>query len=110
MASKKPRGGDGDLDLLDRNEDKEKLKPPSKYKIIYHNDDKTPMQLVTMSLMDIYGYDGRTAQMLMIRVHEGGRAVVKDNLSKEIGETKLAKTKKFFHAFGYDLNCTLEEQ
>ena len=110
MASKKPAGGDGGLDLLDKNEDKEKLKPPSKYKIIYHNDDKTPMQLVTMSLMDIYGHDAKTAQMLMIRVHEGGRAVVKDNLSKEVGETKIAKTKQFFLAFGFDLKCTLEQQ
>jgi len=109
MSSKGSKGGGG-LDLLDKNEDKEKLKPPSKYKIIYHNDDKTPMQLVTLSLVEIYRHDPKTAQMLMVRVHEGGRAVVKDNIPKDIGESILAKTKQFFTAFGYDLNCTLEKQ
>jgi ATP-dependent Clp protease adaptor protein ClpS len=112
MPSKKGQsgGGKGALDLLDKNEEKEKLEPPSKYKIIYWNNDVTPMQLVTLSLIEIYGYPKRRAEELMIGIHESGRAVVKDNLPKQIAETKRDKTLGFFQMFGYPLKCTIEKQ
>ena len=64
MSKKKKSPGKGSgsgVDLLDKNESKNKLVPPSKYKVIYHNDDYTPMELVVISLIAIYNMDSKTA-------------------------------------------------
>ena len=53
MAQKKKikKGDSGaGVDLLDRDKAKNRMKPPSKYQVIYYNDDYTPMDLVTISL------------------------------------------------------------
>lgn len=112
MAQKKKDFGTGGAgtDLLDRNEDKEKIKPPSKYKIIYYNNDHTPMNVVVISLMTIYRHDEETATKLMFSVHEKGREIVKNGLSKEIAETLVDKTIRWFRSIGYPLECTFEKE
>lgn len=107
--SKKPSDNGTGLDLLDKNEEKEKLQPPSKYKIVFYNDDFTPMQYVVIALMQIYNHDQNTATELMLAVHEKGREIVKDGLSKEIADTKVEKTISFFRRLGYPLRCVAEQ-
>ena len=96
-------------DLLDRDESKEKLVPPSKYKIVYYNDNVTPMDYVVISLVRIYKHDMETAHQLMMNVHEKGREVVKNGLSKEIADTKVEETLSFFRRLGYPLHCEAEK-
>ena len=52
-----------------------KPKPPRKYKVIYHNDDYTPMQFVTWSLMEFFNKTEIDAQSLTLQVHKVGSAV-----------------------------------
>ena len=52
-----------------------KLKPPRKYKVIYHNDDYTPMEFVTWSLMEFYKRTEIDAQSITLEVHKLGCAV-----------------------------------
>ena len=52
-----------------------KLKPPRKYKVIYHNDDYTPMEFVTWSLMEFFNRTEIDAQSLTLAVHKLGSAV-----------------------------------
>jgi len=112
MAQKKKiKKGSGDgVDLLDKNESKNKSHPPSKYKVIYHNDDYTPMELVTISLIFIYRLTPPTANEIMLKVHQSGKAVVQGGLSKEIAETKVNKTIQFFKENGYPLLATIEKE
>lgn len=107
---KKTDQGGGGVDLLDKNEDKEKLKPPSKYKIVYHNDDFTPMNLVVISLVHLLNHDAKTAYQLMMAVHEKGREIVKSGLSREIAETKTQRVVQFFRENGYPLLATYEKE
>ena len=112
MSKKKKSPGKGSgsgVDLLDKNESKDKVEPPSKYKVIYHNDDYTPMDLVVISLIAIYRLDSTTAYKKMLEVHEKNRAIVQTGLSKEIAETKVNKTINFFRAHGYPLLATFEK-
>ena len=113
MSKKKKSPGKGTgsgVDLLDKDETKDRVKPPSKFKIVYHNDDYTPMDLVIISLMAIYRLDGNTATRKMLEVHEKGRAIVQNGLSREIAETKVNKTIQFFRSQGYPLLATYEKE
>lgn len=52
-----------------------KPKPPRKYKVIYHNDDYTPMEFVTWSLMEFFNKTEIEAQSITLEVHKMGYAV-----------------------------------
>ena len=52
-----------------------KPKPPRKYKVIYHNDDFTPMEFVTWSLMEYFNKTEIEAQSITLEVHKMGYAV-----------------------------------
>jgi len=107
---KTDKGGGSGVDLLDKEESKDKVKPPSKYKIVYHNDDFTPMNLVVISLVHLLNHDAKTAYQLMIAVHEKGKEIVKNGLSREIAETKTERVVQFFRENGYPLLATYEKE
>ena len=48
---------------------------PRKYKVIYHNDNYTPMEFVTWSLMEFFNRTEIDAQSLTLQVHKVGSAV-----------------------------------
>ena len=48
---------------------------PRKYKVIYHNDNYTPMEFVTWSLMEFFNRTEIDAQSLTLAVHKLGSAV-----------------------------------
>ena len=48
---------------------------PRKYKVIYHNDDYTPLEFVTWSLMEFFHKTEVDAQSLTLKVHKVGSAV-----------------------------------
>ena len=52
-----------------------KRNPPRKFKVIYHNDDYTPMEFVTWSLMEFFNRTEIDAQSLTLEVHKVGSAV-----------------------------------
>ena len=52
-----------------------KRNPPRKYKVVYHNDDYTPMEFVTWSLMEFFNKTEVDAQSLTLQVHKLGSAV-----------------------------------
>ena len=48
---------------------------PRKYKVIYHNDNYTPMEFVTWSLMEFFNRTEIDAQSLTLQVHKVGSAI-----------------------------------
>ena len=52
-----------------------KRNPPRKYKVIYHNDDFTPMEFVTWSLMEFFNRTEIDAQSLTLEIHKLGSAI-----------------------------------
>lgn len=108
---KKPdKGGGSGVDLLDKDKAKNKIKPPSKYKIVYHNDNFTPMQLVVISLMHFFRRDSQAAYQIMMQVHEKGRGIAQGGLSREIAETKCDRVVQWFKSQGYPLLATFEKE
>ena len=64
-----------DRDGSDTVKKTKKPKPPRKYKVIYHNDDYTPMEFVTWSLMEFFNKTEIDAQSLTLQVHKEGSAI-----------------------------------
>ena len=84
------------------------LKEPSKYRVILHNDDYTPMDFVVDILMSIFSKSFEEAEIIMWRVHEKGSAVC-GVYTFEIAETKVEQVKTKAREMGYPLLATLEE-
>ena len=112
MAERKKTDKDGGsgVDLLDKEKAKNKIQPPKKYKVLYHNDDYTPMELVVISLIAIFHRSQPDAFEIMMHVHEKGKGIAQGGLSKEIAETKTNRVVQWFREQGYPLLATFEPE
>lgn len=84
------------------------LKTPSMWKVILHNDDFTPMDFVTMVLVDIFNKTHEEAEQLMLTVHHQGKANV-GLFTKEVAVTKATQVRMVAEAHGHPLEATPEE-
>ena len=55
---------------------KQKITEPLKYKVIFVNDDQTPMDFVVDLLIQIFKHSQESAKDLTMKIHEEGSAVV----------------------------------
>jgi ATP-dependent Clp protease adaptor protein ClpS len=106
--SKKGNAGSG-LDLIDKEKAKKKVKPPSKYQVIYYNDDFTPMDLVVQSLIAFFHKSAISAIGIMMHVHKKGKGIAGGPYSKEIADTKAAIAVEFFRSKGHPLLAKSEK-
>jgi ATP-dependent Clp protease adaptor protein ClpS len=86
-----------------------KFSPPSEHKVIYLNDDVTPMDFVIESLIDIFDHDLSSAELLTMKVHKEGSAVVAV-LPFEIAEHKGIETTLFARKQGYPFQLKIEPE
>ncbi|MDC9598274.1 ATP-dependent Clp protease adapter ClpS [Xenorhabdus anantnagensis] len=91
-----------------RDEAKQKLQPPSMYKVILNNDDYTPMEFVVDVLQKFFSYDVERATQLMLDVHQKGKAVC-GIYTAEVAETKAAQVNMYAKEHEHPLLCTLEK-
>ena len=112
MAQKQKTNKDGGsgVDLLDKEKAKNKVKPPKKYKVVYHNDDYTPMELVVISLVAFFRRSNEDAFQIMMHVHQKGKGIAQGGLSREIAETKCNRVVQWFREQGYPLLATFESE
>jgi len=106
--SKSGGGGTG-VDLIDKQKEKQKVKPPSKYQVVFYNDNFTPMQLVVIILMDVFRYSVDKSSAIMMEVHQKDRAIAGGPYSKEISETKANKCIDVARSMGYPLLAKSEK-
>ncbi len=108
--SKDKKRSSGGVDLLDKEKEKHRVKPPSKYKVVFHNDDFTPMDFVVIALIAVFRKSTEEAFRIMMNVHEKGRGIAGGPYSKEIAETKVAKVIDFARQNGHPLKATFEKE
>ena len=97
------------VDLIDKEKSKDKVKPPSKYKVIMHNDDYTPMDVVVAILVSIFKKTPEIAVKLMMDVHTKGKGIA-GVYPKGIAETKIDKAMTFTRSFDLPFLLTLEKE
>ena len=89
--------------------DREKLGRPKKYKVVFYNDDYTPMELVTLILMSVFNRGRSEAESIMMKVHKQGKGVA-GVYSKEVAETKVTTTRMYAREAGYPLHAETEPE
>ena len=105
-TEKKRKEGTGHgVDLQDR----QKVEPPNKYKVVLHNDDYTPMDFVIVILMDAFNFSFQKATAITMQVHEQGKGIA-GVYSKEIAVMKVKRCNQIARTEGHPFLITMEEQ
>ena len=74
--------------VREKEEQKHRMKEPSKYKVVMLNDDFTPMEWVVKLLVEYFGKSTEQANSIMMQVHKGGKGIA-GVYTKDIAETKM---------------------
>lgn len=83
------------------------LQPPKLWKVVFLNDDKTPMEFVIGVLTEIFKHNEVQAKEITLEIHNTGSAVV-GVYSHEIAEQKGLDTTSAARQNGFPLQVTIE--
>jgi ATP-dependent Clp protease adaptor protein ClpS len=98
---------DHDSDVVVK--DRIKVKKPSLFKVIIHNDDYTTMEFVVYILTTVFSKSEDEATQIMLGVHKKGTGIC-GVFTHEIAETKQYKVMTLAKSEGQPLMCTIEEE
>ncbi|WP_354624729.1 ATP-dependent Clp protease adapter ClpS [Psychromonas sp. MME2] len=88
---------------------KTELVPPSKYNVLLHNDDYTPMDFVIEVLQRFFRLNHEKATEVMLNVHYKGVGVC-GIFTAEIAETKVAQVSRYAQQNEHPLRCSMEKE
>lgn len=88
---------------------KVEIKEPGLYKVIFINDNKTPMEFVVSLLVELFKHSEDTAHALTLKIHEEGSGVV-GVYSYEIAEQKSLEATSLCRDNGFPLRIKVEEE
>lgn len=97
-----------DVDIKIDEKIKREITQPSKYKVIFLNDDQTPVEWVIGLLTEIYKHSQTAAEQITMTIHTEGSGVV-GIYSFEIAEQKVAETISVSRNHGFPLQVKMEE-
>jgi ATP-dependent Clp protease adaptor protein ClpS len=84
------------------------IQPPKLWKVIFLNDDKTPMEFVIELLTTIFKHTLDNAKNLTLEIHNTGSAVV-GIYTHEIAEQRGIDATEIARLNGHPLQVTLEQ-
>jgi ATP-dependent Clp protease adaptor protein ClpS len=82
---------------------------PKRYKVIFLNDDKTPIEFVMELLMSVFRHTEETAKDITLKVHNEGSAVV-GIYSFEIAEQKGVEATHLARQAGFPLQIKIDPE
>ncbi|MCC2604564.1 ATP-dependent Clp protease adapter ClpS [Planctobacterium marinum] len=87
---------------------KQKVQPPSMFKVLLNNDDYTPMDFVVEVLMQFFNLDAEKANQIMLTVHYRGKAVC-GIYTADVAETKVMQVNQYARKHQHPLLCSMEQ-
>lgn len=97
-----------DTDVILDEKIKITVSEPKKYKIVFLNDDKTPMDFVVGLLTGLFKHSDEVARAITLKIHEEGSGVV-GIYSYEIAEQKALEATGISRENGFPLKIKVEE-
>ena len=82
---------------------------PSRYRVVFKNDDVTPMDFVVYVLKTFFNYGGEDSLAKMMEIHNNGSAIIGVYTYSE-AETRKELTDKLSMRYNYPLKVVLEEE
>ena len=102
-----PEQGETASDVVLKEE--KKLKHPSLYKVLIHNDDYTTMDFVVVILRKYFNKSKTEADQITLSIHHDGVGVC-GIYTYEVAETKCQKVIFSSRQKGHPLKCTIEKE
>jgi ATP-dependent Clp protease adaptor protein ClpS len=88
---------------------KVRITEPKKYKVIFLNDDKTPIEFVIEILISVFKHSQETAKEITMTVHNEGSAVV-GVYAYEIAEQKAAEAVTLSRSNSFPLQIKVDQE
>ncbi len=88
---------------------KQKIQEPKRWKVIFLNDDTTPMDFVVGVLTEIFKHTQETAKDITLEIHNTGSGIA-GIYSFEIAEIKAVEATQLARANGFPLQIKMEEE
>lgn len=85
------------------------VQPPKMWKVIFLNDDQTPMEFVIDLLTSIFKHSDADARNLTMEIHTSGRAVV-GVFGHEIAEHKAMESTLLARSNSFPLQIVIEAE
>ena len=98
-----------DVDVKIDEKIKVSITEPKKYKVLFLNDNHTPIEFVIELLMVIFKHTADTAKEITMKVHNEGSAVV-GIYSYEIAEQKGTEATQVARASGFPLQIKVDQE
>lgn len=98
-----------EAEIVKKENTKNKIKEPKKFRVIALNDDITPMDFVVAVLVNIFNHDENTAVNLTQQIHQEGSAIV-GTYSYEIAEQKGIEATELSRNNGFPLQFKIEQE
>jgi ATP-dependent Clp protease adaptor protein ClpS len=86
-----------------------KVKEPSLYRVLLHNDDYTSMEFVVLVLIHVFNKSIEESTRIMLNVHNTGIGVC-GVYPHEVAETKVETVHTLARENGFPLKCTMERE
>jgi ATP-dependent Clp protease adaptor protein ClpS len=84
------------------------MRAPSKFNVVFYNDNVTTMEFVILVLMSIFHKSFDEARNLCLSIHENGKGIA-GTFSHEVASQKRDETINAARANGFPLQCEIEE-
>lgn len=97
-----------DTDIIIDEKIKIEVKEPNTYKVIFLNDDYTPMDFVVSLMVEIFKHSEQTAHQITMKIHEEGSGVV-GQYYYEVAEQKALEAASIVKQHGFPLQIRIEE-
>lgn len=101
--------GEGDTGTVTVTRTGRKLKKPSLYKVLFHNDDYTTREFVVFVLRSVFHHSEDEAVRIMWHVHTNGVGLA-GVFTYEIAETKARKTEALARDAQFPLRVSVEPE
>ena len=88
---------------------RKRLKRPSMYRVIFHNDDYTTRDFVVMVLMRYFHKSHSESTTLMLQIHTQGKGIA-GIYPKDIAESKKMQVESLAREYEMPLKLTLEPE
>lgn len=98
-----------DTDIQIDEKIKQKIQEPKRWKVVFLNDDTTPMDFVVGLLVETFKHTQETAKQITMEVHNSGSGIA-GVYSFEIAEAKAVEATQLARANGFPLQIKMEEE
>jgi ATP-dependent Clp protease adaptor protein ClpS len=88
---------------------KQKIVEPKRWKVVFLNDDHTPVDFVIELLLNIFKHTQETAKAITLEIHNSGSGIA-GVYSFEIAEIKSVEATALARSNGFPLQIKMEEE